>query len=67
MPRYVELRKEREWLVVDTKSMPFRVLCVCSGYDAPFNAQLIIEALEGHHNHLYSKFIGVSNDALSSA
>ena len=58
MPRYLELKNEkREWMIVDTKSIPHRVLAVCSGYDAPFNCQLIIEALEAFNTSLYTKFI----------
>jgi hypothetical protein len=44
-------------MIVDTKSIPHRVLAVCSGYDAPFNCQLIIEALEAFNTSLYTKFI----------
>lgn len=43
-------------MVVDTKSIPHKVLCICSGYDAPFSCEQIIEALEGFHTTLYSKF-----------
>lgn len=65
MPRFVELRNEkRDWMVVDTKSIPHKVLCTCYGYDAPINCRLIVEALEFHHNHLYGMF---RHDATSSA
>lgn len=57
MGRYIELKGEHgERMVVDTKSIPFRVICVCSGYDAPFNCEEIINALEAFHVSLYSKF-----------
>lgn len=64
MPRFVELRGEkREWMIVDTKSIPHKVLCTCVGYDAPLNCQMIIEALEAYNLALYSKFlVGVSSD-----
>lgn len=55
--RYIAIRNEkREYLIVDTKSVPHRVLCTCTGYEAPFNCEQIIEALETFHNGLYSKF-----------
>lgn len=57
MPRFIEVKNGKgEWMVVDTKSIPHKVLCICSGYDAPFSCEQIIEALEGFHTTLYSKF-----------
>lgn len=62
MPRFIEVRSEkREYLIVDTKSIPHRVICTCSGYDAPHNSEQIIQALEEFHKTLYAKLsIGVS-------
>ena len=45
-----------EWLVLDGKRHPPRVICRCRGWSAPKNAALIAAALEAHHSELYSKF-----------
>ena len=45
-----------EWLVLDGKRHPPRVICTCRGWNAPKNAALIVAALEAHHSELYSKF-----------
>lgn len=63
MARFYELRTEKgEWLIVDGKSSPPRVLATCCGYDAPFNCKEIIEALEAFNTKLYNAFsMGSSN------
>ena len=56
--RFFEVRGEEsgEWLVLDGKRHPPRVICRCRGWNAPKNAVLIVAALEAHHSELYSKF-----------
>ncbi len=56
--RFFEARSEKsgEWLVLDGKRHPPRVICQCLGWNAPENAALIAAALEAHHLELYSKF-----------
>jgi len=56
--RYFEVRGEEsdEWLVLDSKLNPPRVICRCLGWNAPKNAALIVAALEHHNSELYSKF-----------
>jgi hypothetical protein len=56
--RFFEARGEEsgEWLVLDGKRHPPRVICRCVGWNAPKNAALIAAALEAHNSELYSKF-----------
>jgi hypothetical protein len=56
--RFFEARGEEsgEWLVLDGKRHPPRVICRCLGWNAPKNAALIAAALEAHNSELYSKF-----------
>lgn len=56
--RFFEARGEEsgEWLVLDGKRHPPRVICRCLGWHAPKNAALIAAALEAHNSELYSKF-----------
>ena len=56
--RFFEARSEEsgEWLVLDAKRHPPRVICRCHGWNAPKNAALIVAALETHDSELYSKF-----------
>jgi hypothetical protein len=56
--RFFEARGEEsgEWLVLDAKRHPPRVICRCHGWNAPKNAALIVAALEAHDSELYSKF-----------
>jgi hypothetical protein len=56
--RFFEARGEEsgEWLVLDGRRHPPRVICRCLGWNAPKNAALIAAALEAHHSELYSKF-----------
>ena len=56
--RFFEARGEEsgEWLVLDGKRHPPRVICRCHGWNAPKNAALIVAALEAHDSDLYSKF-----------
>jgi hypothetical protein len=56
--RFFEARGEEsdEWLVLDGKRHPPRVICRCVGWNAPKNAALIASALEAHKSELYSKF-----------
>jgi hypothetical protein len=56
--RFFEVRGEEsgEWLVLDGKRHPPRVICRCLGWNAPKNAALIVAALEVHNSELYSKF-----------
>jgi hypothetical protein len=56
--RFFEARSEEsgEWLVLDGKRHPPRVICRCLGWNAPKNAALIAAALEAHSSELYSKF-----------
>ena len=56
--QFFEARGEEsgEWLVLDGKRHPPRVICRCLGWNAPKNAALIAAALEAHHSELYSKF-----------
>ena len=56
--RFFEVKGEEsgEWLVLDGKRHPLRVICKCMGWNAPKNAALIAAALEAHNAELYSKF-----------
>ena len=56
--RFFEVMGEEsgEWLVLDGKRHPPRVICRCRGWNAPKNAALIVAALEAHNSELYSKF-----------
>ena len=56
--RFFEVMGEEtgEWLVLDGKRHPPRVICRCVGWNAPKNAALIAAALEAHNSELYSKF-----------
>ena len=56
--RFFEAKGEEsgEWLVLDGKRHPLRVICKCIGWNAPKNAALIAAALEAHNAELYSKF-----------
>jgi hypothetical protein len=56
--RFFEVRSEKsgEWLVLDGKHHPPRVICRCSGWHAPKNAALIATALEAYNSEFYSKF-----------
>jgi hypothetical protein len=56
--RFFEVRGEEsgEWLVLDAKRHPPRVICRCHGWNAPKNAALIVAALEAHNSELYAKF-----------
>jgi len=56
--RFFEAKGEEssEWLVLDGKRYPPRVICRCHGWNAPKNAALIAAALEAHSSELYSKF-----------
>jgi hypothetical protein len=56
--RFFEARGEErdEWLVLDGKRHPPRVICKCVGWNAPKNAAHIAAALEAHNSKLYSKF-----------
>jgi len=58
--RFFEARGEEsgEWLVLDAKRHPPRVICRCLGWSAPKNAALIVAALEAHDAELYAKFEG---------
>jgi hypothetical protein len=56
--QFFEVRGDEsgEWLVLDGKRHPPRVICRCLGWNAPKNAALIVAALEAHNSELYSKF-----------
>ena len=56
--RFFEAKGEEsgEWLVLDGKRHPPRVICKCVGWNAPKNAALIAAALQAHNAELYSKF-----------
>jgi hypothetical protein len=56
--RFFEVRGEKsgEWLVLDGKRHPPRVICRCLGWNAPKNAALIVAALEAYNSELYSRF-----------
>jgi hypothetical protein len=56
--RFFEAKGEEsgEWLVLDGKRHPPRVICKCVGWNAPRNAAHIAAALEAHNTELYSKF-----------
>ena len=56
--RFFEVRGEEsgEWLVLDGKRHPLRVICRCVGWNAPKNAALIVAALEAYNSELYLRF-----------
>ena len=55
MARFVEVRDGNNWLVIDLKGEP-HVLCCCSGFKAPLQAEYICQALEAYHQNLYDTF-----------
>ena len=64
--RFFEAKGEEsgEWLVLDGKRHPPRVICKCIGWNAPKNAALIVAALQAHNAQLYSKFPFDDSDQL---
>jgi|SRR5689334_11004342 hypothetical protein len=64
--RFFEAKGEEsgEWLVLDGKRHPPRVICKCIGWNAPKNAALIVAALQAHDVELYSKFPFDGSDQL---
>ena len=56
--RFFEVRGEDsgEWLVLDGKRQPPRVICRCRGWHAPRDAAFIATALEAYHSALYAQF-----------
>jgi hypothetical protein len=55
--RFFEVRGEDgEWLVLDGKRQPPRVICRCLGWHAPKDAAFIATALEVYNSELYAKF-----------
>jgi hypothetical protein len=64
--RFFEAKGEEsgEWLVLDGKRHPPRVICKCVGWNAPKNAALIAAALQAHNAELYSKFPFDDSDQL---
>src|SRR5215831_12653001 len=64
--RFFEAKGEEsgEWLVLDGKRHPPRVICKCIGWNAPKNAALIAAALQPHNSDLYSKFPFGGSDQL---
>ena len=64
--RFFEAKGEEsgEWLVLDGKRHPPRVICKCIGWNAPKIAALIAAALQAHHAELYSKFPFDDSDQL---
>ena len=64
--RFFEAKGEEsgEWLVLDGKRHPPRVICKCIGWNAPKNAALIAAALQAHYAELYSKFPFDGSDQL---
>jgi hypothetical protein len=64
--RFFEVKGEEsgEWLVLDAKRHPPRVICRCLGWNAPKNAALIVAALQAYNSELYSKFPLVGSERL---
>src|SRR4029079_1026640 len=56
--RFFEVMGEEsgEWLVLDSKRHPPRVICRCRGWNAAKNAALIVAPFEAPHSEIYSKF-----------
>src|SRR6185312_6178744 len=65
-PRFFEAKGDEsgEWLVLDGKRHPPRVICKCVGWNAPKNAALIAAALQAYSAELYSKFPFDDSDQL---
>ena len=65
--RFFEAKGEEsgEWLVLDGKRHPPRVICKCVGWNAPKNAALIAAALQTYTAELYSKFPFDDSDQLN--
>lgn len=58
MARFVEVRgQDNQWLVMDTKNDEHRILCICTGFKAPLNAEYICAALEAYHSELMQRFL----------
>lgn len=60
--RFVILRDETDFLVLDTKIPDEPVIvCHCSGYKAPLQAEYVCQALEHYHNSLMEKLYVVQS------
>jgi hypothetical protein len=60
--RFVSVRgQDGEWLVMDLQKGA-RILCTCTGFKAPLNADYICEALQHYHDNLIKKLIGGKDD-----
>lgn len=58
MPRFVEVKgQDAQWHVMDLQSDPPKMICTCTGWKAPLNAEYVCAALEAYHDNLVSKFI----------
>lgn len=42
---------------MDTKNDEAHILCICTGFKAPLNAEYICAALEHYHSCLMEKFL----------
>ena len=59
MSRFLELRDEDgSFLVVDLQQR--LILCRCTGYKAPLNAEYLCEALEAFHRRLIDTVLGTN-------
>jgi hypothetical protein len=57
MRRFIEVRgQDGQWLVIDTHGEA-RILCTCTGWKAPLNAEYICKALEAYHVDLIARFL----------
>ena len=60
MTRFVEVKgQDAQWHVLDLQSNPPKIICTCTGWMAPLNAEYICSALESYHEKLVSKFIKI--------
>ncbi len=58
--RFIEVRDNDEYLVLDLQGPTPHVICRCSGFKAPLFAEYVCMALEAYHSNLYSKVMGIA-------
>ncbi len=58
--RFIEVRDNDEYLVLDLQGPTPHVICRCGGFKGPLFAEYICMALEAYHSDLYSKVMGMT-------
>ncbi len=53
--RFVEVRENDEYLILDLQGPVPHVICRCKGWKAPLQAEYLCRALEAYHSALFSR------------